>query len=80
MTIRPKPTPNITAPPSTSPSDRGIACRRCACRHHWVVYSRPRPDGSVARLRECRNCGHQFATRERAIGAAPPPRGPTDLA
>ena len=62
-------TPRPPTPPPISPGDRGIACRRCGCRHHQVIYSRRRRDGSIARRRECRHCGHQFLTREEEIGA-----------
>jgi DNA-directed RNA polymerase subunit RPC12/RpoP len=61
--------PTSPAGRDISPGDRGIACRRCGCRHHWVVYSRRRVDGSIARRRECRRCGRQFTTRELEIGA-----------
>ena len=43
---------------------RGLECRRCGCRHFYVIYTRPR-DGCIVRLKECRNCGKRMTTWER---------------
>jgi len=44
--------------------DWGIACRRCGCRHHRTLYTRPQAGGKIARCRACRHCGHEFTTYE----------------
>lgn len=48
--------------------DRGLRCRRCGCRHFWVVYTRHARGGKLIRRRECRHCGTRITTWERAIG------------
>jgi hypothetical protein len=52
----------------SKPEDRGLVCPRCACRHFFVVYTMPARDGSIRRLKECRNCGQRLRTREKPIG------------
>ena len=49
------------------PDQRGIQCRRCGCRHFFVVYTRPRV-GKILRRKECRHCGTRMTTWEHAIG------------
>jgi len=44
--------------------DRGLACRKCGCRHFEVVYTRPARGGKIMRRRECRNCGRRMTTFE----------------
>ena len=44
---------------------RGVACPRCGCRHLPVYYTRHRPDGSILRRRQCRNCGRMVTTYEK---------------
>jgi len=44
---------------------RGVACSRCGCRHLPVYYTRHRPDGSIMRRRQCRNCGRMVTTYEK---------------
>ena len=44
---------------------KGLACRKCGCRHFRVVYTRPGPD-TIRRLRECRHCGRRVMTTERS--------------
>jgi len=39
---------------------RGVVCRRLP-----VYYTRRRPDGSIMRSRQCRNCGKLVTTYER---------------
>jgi transcriptional regulator NrdR family protein len=46
----------------------GLICRRCGCRHFYVVYVRPRPGGRIMRRRECRNCGTRITTWETTNG------------
>lgn len=60
-------------------SDKGIVCPNpnCRCRHcpelpkpFEVERTDPLgPQNSIARKRRCRNCGREFVTRERVIGA-----------
>jgi hypothetical protein len=56
-------------PDKPAGDDRGLACRKCGCRHFLVVYTRPRRGGCVIRRRECRYCGNRMTTWERAIGS-----------
>ena len=42
----------------------GLTCRRCGCRHFYVVYTRRAPGGTLVRRRECRNCGRRITTVE----------------
>ena len=49
---------------SPDPSRFGLECRRCGCRHFYVVYTRRGPGGSLVRRRECRNCGQRMTTIE----------------
>jgi hypothetical protein len=42
----------------------GLACRRCGCRHFYVVYTRRASGGRLVRRRECRNCGQRLTTVE----------------
>jgi len=42
----------------------GLVCRKCGCRHFFVVYTPPIPAG-IRRRRQCRHCGHRIATTER---------------
>lgn len=44
--------------------ERGIACRRCGCRHFRVVYTRQVSGGRILRRRECRHCGKRISTYE----------------
>lgn len=43
----------------------GLECRRCGCRHFYVIYTRRAPGGKLIRRRECRNCGKGMTTVER---------------
>lgn len=52
----------------SKPEDRGLVCTRCGCRHFFVVYTMPARDGSIRRLKECRNCGQRLRTREKPLG------------
>ena len=45
---------------------RGLECRKCGCRHFYVIYTRRR-EGVIVRLRECRNCGKRLLTHERPL-------------
>jgi len=45
----------------------GIECPRCGCRHHYVLYTRPRLK-KILRVRECRHCGRKIKTYEQASG------------
>lgn len=49
---------------------RGLSCRNCGGGRLMVVYTRAKPNGVVARRRECRDCGRRLTTWERAIGTA----------
>ena len=52
----------------TEPTDRqgyGLECRRCGCRHFYVIYTRRGYGGELVRRRECRNCGKRMTTVER---------------
>jgi len=42
----------------------GLECRRCGCRHFYVIYTRRGPGGSLVRRRECRHCGQRMTTLE----------------
>jgi transcriptional regulator NrdR family protein len=55
--------------PSEEPAP-GFQCRRCGCRHFFVVYTRAAGPGWITRRRECRHCGTRITTREREIGVA----------
>jgi len=44
----------------------GLTCRSCGCHHFCVVYTRRTPGGRLSRRRECRHCGKQVTTREKA--------------
>jgi len=44
--------------------DVGLVCRRCGCRHFYVVYTEPKKD-TIMRRRECRNCQKRVSTYER---------------
>ena len=48
--------------------ERGLACRKCGCRHFRVIYTRPTWGGRILRRRECRNCGQRIMTRESFAG------------
>ncbi len=45
-------------------SERGLVCRKCGCRHFFVVYTR-KVSGGIRRSRECRHCGKRIITTER---------------
>jgi len=45
----------------------GLECRRCGCRHFYVIYTRRGPGSSLVRRRECRNCGKRITTVEREL-------------
>ena len=47
---------------------RGIECRKCGCRHFYVIYTRRGSGGKLIRRRECRHCGKRFTTWEKEIG------------
>ena len=51
--------------PGVEPDDRGLACRRCGCRHFYVLYTRQAAGGRILRRRECRHCGLRLSTVER---------------
>ena len=42
----------------------GLECRRCGCRHFYVIYTRRVLGGKLMRRRECRNCGKRMTTVE----------------
>lgn len=44
--------------------ERGIECPSCHCRHFRTTHTEPRPDGSIQRRKECRNCGRKIKTYE----------------
>ena len=46
--------------------ERGLACRKCGCRHFRVDYTRPAWGGRLIRRRECRHCGKRMTTWEKA--------------
>lgn len=71
--------PHRAAPEGVSPANRepgadgpGIRCRRCACAHLYTLETRKLHGGRIMRRRECRHCGHRFATYERAFGESHP--------
>lgn len=47
--------------------DRGLVCRKCGCRHFFVVWTMPARDGSIRRCKACRNCGLRIRTREKTV-------------
>jgi len=46
---------------------RGLECRKCGCKHFFVIYTRAREE-SIMRRRECRNCGRRITTWEKTLG------------
>jgi hypothetical protein len=66
---KPPPFPPRDAPAAgpASADHRGLVCRHCGCRHFRVVYTRPSWGGRIKRRRECRHCGSQMSTLERAL-------------
>lgn len=53
---------------SQSEPERGVRCRRCQCAHLYTLATRKLPGDRTMRRKECRHCGHQFVTYERAFG------------
>ena len=49
---------------NNSPSERGIACPRCGCRHFYTTHTEPLRDGRIRRRKECRHCGRKLVTYE----------------
>ena len=47
---------------------RGLECRRCGCRHFFVIYTRRASGGRLIRRRECRYCGKRITTSEKQVG------------
>ena len=47
---------------------RGLECRKCGCRHFYVVYTRRARNGQLVRRRECRHCGKRMTTIEQEKG------------
>ena len=45
----------------------GLVCDDCECSHFYVIWTRPRANGLIARRRECRNCGRPKTTVEKEI-------------
>ena len=56
----------------------GLVCHRCGCRHFFVVYTRPKPNGVIIRRRECRHCGTRIMTCETKAGQVPSRKSYTD--
>ncbi len=56
--------------PNTKPDERpvGLECPDCGCRHFYVVYTRPTPNGRIMRRRQCRHCGRRITTFEKTGG------------
>jgi len=48
-------------------TERGLECRKCGCRHMFVVWTRHQR-GKIVRRRECRYCGTKITTFEREAG------------
>ena len=48
----------------TEKQNYGLECRRCGCRHFYVIYTRRSLGGKLTRRRECRNCGERMTTVE----------------
>ncbi len=44
----------------------GIECRKCGCRHWFVLWKRAKPGYAWRRL-ECRHCGQRITTQERPL-------------
>ena len=44
--------------------DRGLCCRRCGCRHFYVIYTKRTTRNRILRRRECRHCGQRITTYE----------------
>ena len=49
---------------TTKKQDYGLECRRCGCRHFYVIYTRRAFGGKLVRRRQCRNCGKRMTTME----------------
>ncbi len=47
-----------------SPSERGICCPRCGCRHFKTTHTEPLRDGRIRRRKICRHCGRRIVTFE----------------
>lgn len=54
---------------SETEQPRGLVCRKCECRHFYVVWTRPLRNGTILRKRECRHCGARVVTSERPMTA-----------
>lgn len=46
------------------PSNRGIECPQCGCRHFYTTHTEPLRDGRIRRRKECRHCGRRIVTYE----------------
>lgn len=42
----------------------GIECPKCGCQHVPVYKTRSAMGKEIIRMRECRNCGKKFMTKE----------------
>lgn len=52
--------PNQEIPRNTT----GLKCRKCGCRHFYVVSTERKPH-KIVRYRRCRHCGKKHTTTER---------------
>ncbi len=50
------------------PDEKGIRCRKCGCRHFFVIRTQQGPGERVMRVRECRHCQQRLVTYEAAAG------------
>ena len=57
----------------------GIECRKCGCRHHCTLYTRPQAGDRIARRRQCRNCGYEFTTYETLPSDKPQRKGQANV-
>ena len=55
----------MTETPSADATYRGLECRKCGCRHFFVLQTRQLSGGRIWRRRECRNCGRRLSTTEK---------------
>ncbi len=61
------PTDGPAPEPAAKPAKPvGIECRKCGCRHWFVLWKRAKPGYAWRRL-ECRHCGHRITTQERPL-------------
>lgn len=57
-------------PEKASDREVGIRCPQCGCDRFKVVYTRPQPNQSEMRVKQCRACGQRIHALETYQGTA----------